>query len=215
MKKLSIVISILIVSVTTINAQLEDINPEYLKTLQERSKNIVDGMQLLDNEKAARVEEIIVIHYYQLSKIHDARDNDLKAISHLEGEEKEAAKESIATDTDAKLYKLHAVFLASLSAELSQAEVEMVKDGMTYGVVKHTFTGYLNLLPDLNDEQKRYIYKNLVEAREFAMDAGSSKAKHAWFGKYKGRINNYLSAQGIDMKKAEEELKQRQAEKKD
>jgi hypothetical protein len=33
------------------------------------------------------------------------------------------------------------------------------------------------------------------------MDAESSEKKHAWFGKYKGKINNYLSAEGYDMKK--------------
>ncbi len=33
----------------------------------------------------------------------------------------------------------------------------------------------------------------LWEAREHAIDGGSSEEKHAWFGKYKGRIiNNYL-----------------------
>jgi hypothetical protein len=77
---------------------------------------------------------------------------------------------------------------------------------MTYGVVKITYERYLNLLPDLTDEQKRYIYRNLVEAREFAMDAGSSKEKHAWFNKYKGRINNYLSAEGYNLKEAEQKL---------
>jgi hypothetical protein len=44
----------------------------------------------------------------------------------------------------------------------------------------------------------------LVEAREIAMDCGSSEEKHYWFGKYKGKINNYLSAEGYDLKKAEE-----------
>ena len=41
----------------------------------------------------------------------------------------------------------------------------------------------------------------LTEARERAIDAESSDKKHAWFGKYKGRINNYLSAAGYDLKK--------------
>jgi hypothetical protein len=46
------------------------------------------------------------------------------------------------------------------------------------------------------------------------MDGGSSEEKHALFGKYKGRINNYLSAQGFDLKAAENELaaRKRQAE---
>ena len=35
------------------------------------------------------------------------------------------------------------------------------------------------------------------------MDRASSKEKHAVFGKYKGRINNYLSKQGYDLKQAQ------------
>ena len=72
---------------------------------------------------------------------------------------------------------------------------------MTYGVLPITYAGYQDMLPNLTKEQKEYIYKNLVEAREHAMDGGSSKEKHAWFGKYKGRINNYLSKQGYDLNK--------------
>ena len=49
----------------------------------------------------------------------------------------------------------------------------------------------------------------LVEAREHAMDAESSEKKHGWFGKYKGRINNYLSAAGYDLKKEGEEWEKR------
>ena len=72
---------------------------------------------------------------------------------------------------------------------------------MTYGVVPKTFFAFKDMIPSLTEEQKKYIYDNLVEAREHAMDAGSSKEKHAWFGKYKGRINNYLSAKGYDLEK--------------
>ncbi len=54
---------------------------------------------------------------------------------------------------------------------------------------------------ELTEEQKKYIYAALVEAREHAMDGGSSKEKHGWFGKYKGRINNYLSKAGYDLNK--------------
>ena len=63
------------------------------------------------------------------------------------------------------------------------------------------YAGYNDMLPNLTEAQKEYIYNALVEAREHAMDGGSSKEKHAWFGKYKGRINNYLSKQGYDLNK--------------
>ena len=39
------------------------------------------------------------------------------------------------------------------------------------------------------------------------MDGSTSDEKHAVFGKYKGRINNYLSKAGYDAKKGEQNLK--------
>jgi hypothetical protein len=65
------------------------------------------------------------------------------------------------------------------------------------------------MLQNLTPEQKEKMYNWLVEARELAMDEGSSDAKHAVFGKYKGRINNYLSAAGYDMKKEGEDWAKR------
>ena len=47
-------------------------------------------------------------------------------------------------------------------------------------------------------------------AREKAIDGGSADEKSAIFKKYKGRINNYLSTQGIDMKQAEKAWGQKQ-----
>jgi len=72
--------------------------------------------------------------------------------------------------------------------------------------VQVTYRRYQQVLPELTDEQKREILANLIEARELAMDGGSSDEKHAIFGKYKGRINNYLSAQGYDLRAAEKRL---------
>lgn len=214
MRKIIILAAIIALPLCTITAQLEDINPDYLKTLNNRAGKIVSGMELFDSEQAERVTKTIVVQYYELSKIHDNRDAQLEEIKKLEGEEKETAKQEIKVKTHALLYKRHAAFIGALSTELSQDQIVQVKDGMTYGVVDRTYKGYLKLLPDLTDDQKRYIYSHLVEAREYAMDAGSSKAKHGWFGKYKGRINNYLSKAGYDLKQAELDLKAREEKKK-
>jgi len=69
-----------------------------------------------------------------------------------------------------------------------------------------TYNVYLKMMPDLSVEQKRQIRAWLWEARELAMDQGSSKEKHGVFGKYKGKINNYLSAAGYNLKEAEKNL---------
>ena len=80
---------------------------------------------------------------------------------------------------------------------------------MTYRVLPITFAAYLDMLPRLTNEQKDTIYYWLQVAREQAMDAGSSEKKHAVFGRYKGKINNYLSAAGYDMKKEGEDWQKR------
>jgi hypothetical protein len=104
--------------------------------------------------------------------------------------------------------QLHTQYLLKLHAVLTPAQVDQVKDGMTYGVVPLTYNSYLEMLPELTEEEKVTIKNYLVEAREHAMDGGSSKEKHRWFGKYKGRINNYLSARGYDLAKASKERNQ-------
>ena len=85
---------------------------------------------------------------------------------------------------------------------------------MTYRVMPITYTAYQDMIPTLKPEQKEKIYDWLKEAREIAMDEGSSEDKHKVFGKYKGRINNYLSAEGYDMKKEEKAWQERIKEKK-
>ena len=199
MKRIKIVLFIaFILAIAKLShAQPDGIDPDYLKTLTDRSDKIVSVLGIEEPMCRHRVQNLIINQYYELSKIHDARDARLK-------EADEAKQESIRKEADASLYKLHAAYLAKLEVELTHEQVDMVKDGMTYGILKHTYQGYLSLLDDLTEEQKRFILANLLEARELAMDAGSSEEKHAWFGKYKGRINNYLSKEGYDLKKAEE-----------
>ena len=84
---------------------------------------------------------------------------------------------------------------------LDAKQIDAVKDGMTYGVVMVTYKATVDMIPTLKEEEKAQIMAWLVEAREFAMDAENSNKKHAAFGKYKGRINNYLSKRGYDLVK--------------
>lgn len=88
-------------------------------------------------------------------------------------------------EKDAALYRSHFAFPASLSLFLNEEQIEAVKDGMTYGVVKVTYEATLDMIPSLKEEEKAQIYAWLVEAREFAMDAENSNKKHAAFGSTK------------------------------
>ncbi len=179
-------------------------DPEYIKVTNERASKIVEKLALNNKEKEIAVTNIIAQQFRDLSKIHDGRDAEIKKVkddSSLAKEKQNAEIEKLKSKADKSIDKLHKAYLKKLGTQLNEAKITEVKDGMTYGVLPITVAGYNDMLPNLTKEQKEYIYNALVEAREHAMDGGSSKEKHGWFGKYKGRINNYLSKQGYDLNK--------------
>lgn len=177
---------------------------EYIKVTNERAAKIVEKLALNNKEKETAVSNIVAQQFRDLSKIHDGRDAEIKKIKDNTALAKEKQNEKIdklKAKADKDIDKLHKTYLKKLGTQLNEAKITEVKDGMTYGVLPITVAGYNDMLPNLTKEQKEYIYNALVEAREHAMDGGSSKEKHGWFGKYKGRINNYLSKQGYDLNK--------------
>ena len=201
-KKISLSFFVAAFVTLSVNAQ-QYLDPEYIKVTEERASKIVDELKLADAEKAQKVTGIIAKQYQNLSKIHDEKDAEIEAIKASdETKEKQDAKiDKVKAKADKLIAKLHKSYIKQLSENLTSENIDAVKDGMTYGVVPKTFFAFKDMIPSLTEAQKKYIYDNLVEAREHAMDAGTSKDKHAWFGKYKGRINNYLSAQGYDLEK--------------
>jgi len=201
-KKVSISLLLLLFVFCKISAQQYQ-DPEYIKVTNERAAKIVAELELSNPNKQAIVTTIIAQQYRDLSKIHDERDAEIAKVKAgtLTKEKQNPAIDKLKANADQSIEKLHKSYLDKLGKQLSEKEIIAVKDGMTYGVVEITYAGYLDMLPKLSQEQKEYIYTNLVEARELAIDGGTSKEKHAWFGKYKGRINNYLSAQGYDLNK--------------
>lgn len=185
-------------------AELATEKAKYVKMITQRSEKIVAVLNINDAAKEEKVTHIIRDQYSDLNDIYAVRDAKLKAIKTANADNKEAfeaAKAKEATKVDTKLAKLHKKYIARLSAQLNEQQVDQVKNGMTYGVLPITYKAYQEQILTLNEEQKKQILTWLTEAREHAMDAESSDKKHAWFGKYKGRINNYLSAAGYDLKK--------------
>jgi hypothetical protein len=192
----------------------------YRKVITERAGKIASSLAITDAAKQERVTNIIRDQYNDLNEIYIVRDANLKALKLKYADDKtslEAEKGKEAEKTDAKLAKLHKKYLDKLSGQLTEAQVEQVKNGMTYNVLPITYKAYQEQILTLTEEQKKQILVWLTEAREHAIDAESSEKKHGWFGKYKGRINNYLSAAGYDLKKegAAWEQRRKAAEKKD
>lgn len=192
----------------TVPGQAENEKAAYVKMISQRADKIAVVLNINDASKQRKVSNIIRDQYSDLNDIYAERDANLKANKEANADHKaalEAAKVEQAAKTDAKLAKLHKKYIAKLSSELTAEQVDQVKNGMTYSVLPITYKAYQEQILTLNEEQKKQILTWLTEAREHAMDAESSDKKHAWFGKYKGRINNYLSAAGYDLKKEGQE----------
>lgn len=201
MRHLWLALPLLLLATASHGRCASDEQQSYRQAIQQRSTRIVEPLGLEDPAQHQRVVDLVANQYHRLKDIHASRDQLVAAA----GDDKTAALDAYHREVVGQ----HRKFCAQLLAELEAGQVDQIKDGMTYGVVPHTYAAYLQLLPDLSEEQRRYIHANLLEAREFAMDAGSSEEKHAWFGKYKGRINNYLSKAGYDLKQAEHDLVER------
>jgi hypothetical protein len=170
----------------------------YRAAIEKRTADIVASLEIDEPRRSAKVHDIIVAQYRALRDWHDSNDARLKGTTVEQGRQIQAS-----------LRRLHEKFISSLSAQLTPAQVEKVKDKMTYNKVQVTYAGYLDLLPGLTDLQKTRILAWLQEAREEAMDGGSAEEKSAIFNRYKGRINNYLSAEGYDLKQASKDRNER------
>lgn len=214
----SIILLCLILSVQSVAQPKDGPDAAYAKTITQRAEKIVARLGISNPEIVTKVGDIIVQQYRNLNEIHTAKDSKLKSAKELKDtneSQTEELVENAENEANASLYKLHFDYLSKLMLYLNETQIEQVKDGMTYGVLPITYKGYCDMVLGLTDEQKLQIKVWLIEAREHAMDAGTSDEKHGWFGKYKGRINNYLSAASYNMKKEGEEWQKRiKAEKK-
>lgn len=211
MRKLLLIFAVLFTAVTVGAVELNDKgrDPEYVKNILGRAAKVTDALEITGTEKGEQVKTIVANRYFELNDIYAERDSLKKAASQLSGAEKNAAQENAENLKDRKLYRSHFGFEANLSLYLTDSEVEMVKDVMTYNVVKVTSEAYADMIPTLTEEEKAQILVWLKEAREFAIDAETSNKKHETFKKYKGRINNYLSKRGYDIQKEREEWEKR------
>jgi hypothetical protein len=185
---------------------------QYLKALESRVTKMLAPLNIEKKRKQSKVHQIVLTQYQTLNTLHSTRDLKIKELKSGNTAPANELKKVIADLESAagqEITAVHSSFLHDLRRHLTDAQVDAVKDGMTYNVANITFKGYQDMLPALNDSQRTKIWNWLAEAREIAMDAETSEKKHWWFGKYKGRINNYLSSEGFDMKKESEAWQKR------
>jgi len=175
------------------NSTPEQVEAKYAAAIENRTADILKALALTDTNTAAKVHDAIMAQYRSLRAWHDEDDAKLKAAK---------SDTNTVAQIRASLKTLHAEFLSTLAEDLAPAQIETVKDKMTYGKVQFTFAGYVAQYPNLSETNKTEILRLLKEAREEAMDGGSAAEKTAVFQRFKGKINNYLSKQGLHPEKS-------------
>ncbi|WP_297088187.1 DUF3826 domain-containing protein [uncultured Draconibacterium sp.] len=210
-------VTLLLLQVFISLAQQNEAVDEYTRVITGRADKIVNAMEFSCETVKIQVRDIIVEHYRFLNDAEEARNADVAKIREDFAGNKELRDAKIdlrKAEQELKTRDHHFAFYAQLKNVISEEQIDQVKDGLTYDVLNVTYKATCDMIPSLTEEEKAQIMVWLIEAREHAIDGGSSKEKHGWFGKYKGRINNYLSDRGYDLKAERKAWEQRLEERK-
>ena len=170
-----------------------EIEATYTASIEGRAQDIIKLLDLTDRAKSNKVHDLLISQY----RVMRARDALIDA--QLEAQDKPVNYSTRAERLEAESKPLHEYFIARLSKILTPAQIEMVKDKMTYNKVKVTYDAYIAIVPGLTDTDKGKIMELLKAAREKAIDGGSATEKSAIFQVYKDQINDYLNTHGHDV----------------
>jgi hypothetical protein len=176
----------------------DEVKAAYEIAVEKRTLKIMQVLSITDSTKSNRVQIMIIANYHALRARDEAIDDELGDLA-TDSNQWHVQKNVMIL---AMCQPFHDRFLAALSKELTPDQIETVKDQLTYGKVKFTYDAYCSIIPNLTDDQKARILDLLRQAREVAMEGGSSGEKDLIFQQYKDQINAWLQTQGIDVNKA-------------
>ena len=196
------------------NAQQHEAT-DYIDNIDDRATSIVNKLELKKSDKD-KVKTIIVKQYHDIEKLEAKRDLEVEKVKQLSisEEQKKIKSEEPWTAYKSSIKELHDSYLKNLSKKLSESQIDQLKDAMTYQVMPKTYANFIDMFQNLNESQKKMIYDHLVEARENAMNVGTHKWQFQWFAKYRGKINNILASQGIELHHTSKAWEARQLAKK-
>lgn len=183
-------------------------------TLDKHLKPILSALNLQDQTKEDTVSKVFSEFLAAHTAWHETNDATLKQYwndfnqARSKQDKAEAGKALAEIDGLYATFKpVHDKFISGLATVLTPEQITTVEDVLTVNKVKVTYNVYLEIFPTLTDTQKAVVLKDLENAREQAIDAGSMNEKSAFFKKYKIVIeDDYLTAQGYDPKQARKDF---------
>lgn len=167
---------------------------------RELATRTIGGLGLSSAEDAARLIESTTDYLTALDAILVERAATLQRLAPTTGRADGASVTRAYVVARDKFVPLKRAYVAELNATLVPYQVERVKDGLTGDALPKFYAMYCEMIPGLRAEERAHVMGLLVEMRENAMTAVEAGAQEQWQDKYRGKINNYIVAQGHDFK---------------
>lgn len=167
-----------------------------------KADRLLAAAKVEDAAKAARAKNILSDWYLTLWAWHQENDPKLKELwtewnqARAVVPKDEFPAEVIAhriDDVYASLKPAYRAFVEKLSAELTPAQVDTIKETWSRSPGKmRTYNAYLEIVPDLNDEQKKVLLARMDLAREDAMLTDSDREIVNIFKRHKVKVEAYV-----------------------
>ena len=131
--------------------------------LDNKAATWVATLQLTDNAKAKKVQAAIATHLTAVKDWHNNHHFTLvpEGINPVTGSKLSELDRDIII-CSAKPKSVHENLMVVLKTELDSAQVEIILDKYTIGIVDYTLRGYKAIVPDLTAKEETEILKNLL-----------------------------------------------------
>ncbi|HEX2099495.1 MAG TPA: DUF3826 domain-containing protein [Candidatus Synoicihabitans sp.] len=159
------------------------------------AKLVEDKLEPKEHGLGAEVQRIVATFYTDLSEVHAARDEALRA---LPGGDV-AAWHRLQFGSEKEAEAVYGKFLGALARVLTPEQVTAIKDGMTFDMVPSSVATYQRMFPQLEARHRDQLRAWLEASREGAITAGSAETKLDVFRVNKLRMHAYLETQGLDV----------------
>jgi hypothetical protein len=172
------------------------------KRIDSKAKRLLEAAKIDDAAKADRVKVIMGRWFVAMWDWHKQHDAELAQLWSDWGKARsvvpkdEFPGEIIAHKIDdfyGSLKPAYQTFLAQLATELNQEQIDAIKETWSRSPgMQRTYNAYLEIVPDLNDEQKKVIYNRMLMAREAAMLTDADKEVVNIYKIHKVKVEAYV-----------------------
>lgn len=184
-------------------AALAAIDEATQKRIDGKAERLLRAIEL-DEAKAQRVKAILgewLVTMWDWHAQHDAELGELWKqwnAARAAVPKDEFPGEVIATQIEAlyaSLQPAYESFIEKLSAELTPQQIDAFKETWSRSPgMQRTYNAYLEIVPDLTEEQKQVIHDRMLRAREAAMLTDSDKEVVNIYKRHKVKVEQYVGS---------------------